>query len=110
MSLRASFIDTAVISQAECQQKSLVHSIELLPRRGGVSCLDQDLLLLKATSAATLNCLAQCLSMLQHHRYAHSLSDPTQPQAPPSEECDVDSVKTAGCQGPLLRQDQTNTR
>ncbi|KAF4081758.1 hypothetical protein AMELA_G00164840 [Ameiurus melas] len=98
-----------VIHQVECQQKSLVHSIELLPRRGGVSCLDQDLLLLKATSAATLRCLAQCLSMLQQHRHAHSLSDPAQPQVPPSEECDVDDVKTAGCQGPMLSEDQTNT-
>ncbi|XP_058264712.1 oxysterol-binding protein-related protein 10 isoform X2 [Hemibagrus wyckioides] len=98
-----------VISQAECQQKSLVHSIELLPRRGGVSCLDQDLLLLKATSAATLRCLAQCLSMLQQHRHAHSLTDSAQTQAPPSEECDMDSVNTAGCQGPLLSEDQMNT-
>ncbi|XP_017340733.1 oxysterol-binding protein-related protein 10 [Ictalurus punctatus] len=98
-----------VIHQVECQQKSLVHSIELLPRRGGVSCLDQDLLLLKATSAATLRCLAQCLSMLQQHRHAHSLSDPAQPQVPPSEECDVDDEKAAGCQGPMLSEDQTNT-
>ncbi|KAB5565271.1 hypothetical protein PHYPO_G00239240 [Pangasianodon hypophthalmus] len=97
-----------VIVQAECQQKSLVHSIELLPRRGGVSCLDQDLLLLKATSAATLRCLAQCLNMLQQHRHAHNMSDSAQPQAPPSEECDVDDVKTAGFQGPLLSEDQTN--
>ncbi|XP_030644889.1 oxysterol-binding protein-related protein 10 [Chanos chanos] len=54
-----------VMSQAEGQQKNLVHSIESLPLRGPLSCLDQDLLLLKATSAATLSCLGECLSILQ---------------------------------------------
>nr|XP_021323901.1 oxysterol-binding protein-related protein 10-like [Danio rerio] len=54
-----------VMSQAEGQQKSLVQSIECLPTRGSVSCLDQDLLLLKATSAATLSCLGECLTILQ---------------------------------------------
>ncbi|XP_060767869.1 oxysterol-binding protein-related protein 10 [Neoarius graeffei] len=98
-----------LLGQAECQQKSLTHSIELLPWRGCVSCLDQDLLLLKATSAATLHCLAQCLSILQQHRHAHSLSDPIQPQVPSFEECNVDSVKTVGIQGPLLSENQTNT-
>lgn len=29
--------------------------------------LDKDLLLFKATSAATLSCLGECLSMLQHN-------------------------------------------
>ncbi|KAK1788944.1 hypothetical protein P4O66_015851, partial [Electrophorus voltai] len=55
-----------VMSQAEAQQRTLVQSIEELPRRGSVSCLDQDLLLLKATSAATLSCRGDCLSILQH--------------------------------------------
>uniref|UniRef100_A0A4W6CEE7 Oxysterol-binding protein n=1 Tax=Lates calcarifer TaxID=8187 RepID=A0A4W6CEE7_LATCA len=54
--------------QAEGQQKNLVNSIEPLPPRGGpLSSLDEDLLLLKATSAATLSCLGECLSMLQHN-------------------------------------------
>ncbi|XP_035650859.2 oxysterol-binding protein-related protein 10-like [Oncorhynchus keta] len=54
-----------VMSQAECQQKNLVQSIESLPTRGPLSCLDQDLLLLKATSAATMSCLGECLNILQ---------------------------------------------
>lgn len=53
------------MSQAEGQQKNLVHSIDSLPTRGPLSCLDQDLLLLKATSAATLSCLGECLNILQ---------------------------------------------
>nr|XP_005158299.1 oxysterol-binding protein-related protein 10 isoform X2 [Danio rerio] len=56
-----------VMSQAEGQQKNLVNSIESLPSRGPLSSLDQDLLLLKATSAATLSCLGECLSLLQHN-------------------------------------------
>ncbi|XP_064872733.1 oxysterol-binding protein-related protein 10-like isoform X1 [Oncorhynchus nerka] len=56
-----------VMSQAEGQQKNLVNSIESLPSRGPLSSLDQDLLLLKATSAATLSCLGECLHMLQHN-------------------------------------------
>ncbi|CAM4640158.1 unnamed protein product [Leuciscus chuanchicus] len=58
-----------VMSQAEGQQKSLVQSIESLPAGGSLSCLDQDLLLLKATSAATLSCLGECLTIL-HSRSA----------------------------------------
>ncbi|KAM8839983.1 oxysterol-binding protein-related protein 10 isoform 2-T3 [Spinachia spinachia] len=54
-----------VMSQAEGQQKNLVQSIDSLPTRGALSCLDQDLLLLKATSAATLSCLGECLNILQ---------------------------------------------
>ncbi|XP_075907611.1 oxysterol-binding protein-related protein 10 isoform X3 [Nelusetta ayraudi] len=57
--------DVLVMSQAEGQQKNLVHSIDSLPTRGPLSCLDQDLLLLKATSAATLSCLGECLNILQ---------------------------------------------
>ncbi|KAK3572444.1 hypothetical protein QTP86_032667 [Hemibagrus guttatus] len=56
-----------VMSQAEGQQKNLLHSIESLPSRGPLSSLDPDLLLLKATSAATLSCLGECLSILQHN-------------------------------------------
>ncbi|XP_056096119.1 oxysterol-binding protein-related protein 10 isoform X1 [Rhinichthys klamathensis goyatoka] len=58
-----------VMSQAEGQHKSLVQSIEALPAGGSLSCLDQDLLLLKATSAATLSCLGECLTIL-HSRSA----------------------------------------
>ncbi|XP_077364368.1 oxysterol-binding protein-related protein 10 isoform X3 [Festucalex cinctus] len=62
-----------MMSQAEGQQKNLVQSIDSLPTKGPVSCLDQDLLLLKATSAATLSCLGECLNILQQ----------SQSQAPP---------------------------
>ncbi|XP_058476017.1 oxysterol-binding protein-related protein 10 isoform X2 [Solea solea] len=58
--------EVLVMSQAEGQQKNLVHSIDSLPTKGPLSCLDQDLLLLKATSAATLSCLGECLNILQH--------------------------------------------
>ncbi|XP_028317108.1 oxysterol-binding protein-related protein 10 isoform X1 [Gouania willdenowi] len=64
-----------VMSHAEGQQKNLVQSIDSLPPRGPVSCLDQDLLLLKATSAATLSCLGECLSILQHSQ-SHSQATP----------------------------------
>ncbi|KAL6473386.1 hypothetical protein MHYP_G00169470 [Metynnis hypsauchen] len=76
------------MSQAEARQKTLVQSIDGLPRRGSVSCLDQDLLLLKATSAATLSCLGECLSILQHshtHSHAHN-------QAPASDGAHVWTV------------------
>ena len=59
-----------MMTQVEGQQKSLVHAIESLPGSGPLTALDQDLLLLKATSAATLSCLGECLSLLQqslHH-------------------------------------------
>ncbi|XP_033612819.1 oxysterol-binding protein-related protein 10 [Fukomys damarensis] len=54
-----------MMSQVEGQQKNLVHAIESLPGSGPLTALDQDLLLLKATSAATLSCLGECLSLLQ---------------------------------------------
>ncbi|MBN3325925.1 GADL1 decarboxylase, partial [Atractosteus spatula] len=56
-----------IMSQAEGQQRNLVHSIESLPAKGPLSALDQDLLLLKATSAATLSCLGECLNILQQN-------------------------------------------
>ncbi|XP_040335918.1 oxysterol-binding protein-related protein 10 isoform X3 [Herpailurus yagouaroundi] len=54
-----------MMNQVEGQQKSLVHAIESLPGSGPLTALDQDLLLLKATSAATLSCLGECLHLLQ---------------------------------------------
>ncbi|XP_053190307.1 oxysterol-binding protein-related protein 10-like isoform X2 [Scomber japonicus] len=64
-----------VMSQAEGQQKNLVQSIDSLPTKGPLSCLDQDLLLLKATSAATLSCLGECLTILQQTQ-SHSQAPP----------------------------------
>lgn len=54
-----------IMSHVEGQQKNLVQAIESLPGSGPLSALDQDLLLLKATSAATLSCLGECLHLLQ---------------------------------------------
>ncbi|XP_070777809.1 oxysterol-binding protein-related protein 10-like [Enoplosus armatus] len=64
-----------VMSQAEGQQKNLAQSIDSLPTKGPLSCLDQDLLLLKATSAATLSCLGECLNILQQTQ-SHSQAPP----------------------------------
>ncbi|KAG8442902.1 hypothetical protein GDO86_011638 [Hymenochirus boettgeri] len=58
-----------VMAQVEGQQKNLVHAIESLSGSGPLSALDQDLLLLKATSAATLSCLGECLHLLQQSIY-----------------------------------------
>uniref|UniRef100_A0A674KFK5 Oxysterol-binding protein n=2 Tax=Terrapene triunguis TaxID=2587831 RepID=A0A674KFK5_9SAUR len=67
-----------IMSQVEGQQKNLVQAIESLPGSGPLSALDQDLLLLKATSAATLSCLGECLNLLQQsvhqqHNPSHKL-------------------------------------
>uniref|UniRef100_A0A1A7WU08 Oxysterol-binding protein n=2 Tax=Iconisemion striatum TaxID=60296 RepID=A0A1A7WU08_9TELE len=70
-----------VMSQAEGQQKNLVHSIDSLPTKGPLSCLDQDLLLLKATSAATLSCLGECLNILQSHSQVPPQSQTSQRSA-----------------------------
>ncbi|XP_062972714.1 oxysterol-binding protein-related protein 11 isoform X1 [Elgaria multicarinata webbii] len=53
------------MSQAEGQQRDLIRSIECLPASGHLSSLDQDLLMLKATSMATMNCLNDCFHILQ---------------------------------------------
>ncbi|XP_059195876.1 oxysterol-binding protein-related protein 10 [Centropristis striata] len=66
-SRRHSDSSAKVMIQAEGQQKNLVNSESLTPRGGPLSSLDEDLLLLKATSAATLSCLGECLSILQHN-------------------------------------------
>nr|XP_054601049.1 oxysterol-binding protein-related protein 10 isoform X2 [Nothobranchius furzeri] len=73
--------EVLVMSQAEGQQKNLVHSIDSLPTRGPLSCLDQDLLLLKATSAATLSCLGECLNILQSHSQVPPQSQTSQHSA-----------------------------
>ncbi|XP_073424770.1 oxysterol-binding protein-related protein 10 [Dendrobates tinctorius] len=58
-----------VMADVEGQQKNLVHAIESLSGSGPLSALDQDFLLLKATSAATLCCLGECLHLLQQSVY-----------------------------------------
>lgn len=54
-----------MMSQAEGQQRDLIRSIECLPASGHLTSLDQDLLMLKATSMATMNCLNDCFHILQ---------------------------------------------
>ncbi|XP_069031876.1 oxysterol-binding protein-related protein 10 isoform X3 [Embiotoca jacksoni] len=80
--------DVLVMSQAEGQQKNLVQSIDSLPTKGPLSCLDQDLLLLKATSAATLSCLGECLNILQK-TCSHS-------QAPPPSQASQHNLASHG--------------
>ncbi|XP_068165380.1 oxysterol-binding protein-related protein 11 isoform X2 [Antennarius striatus] len=53
-----------MMSQAQGQHRELIQSIEALPAVPGLSPLDQDLLMLKATSMATMNCLNECLHIL----------------------------------------------
>ncbi|XP_039105756.1 oxysterol-binding protein-related protein 10 isoform X2 [Hyaena hyaena] len=67
-----------MMNQVEGQQKNLVHAIESLPGSGPLTALDQDLLLLKATSAATLSCLGECLHLLQQsvHQVGQSSHKP----------------------------------
>ncbi|XP_048454989.1 oxysterol-binding protein-related protein 11 isoform X2 [Rhincodon typus] len=55
-----------MMNQAEGQHKDLVRIIEGLPPFGEkISALDQDLLMLKATTMATMNCLNDCFHILQ---------------------------------------------
>ncbi|XP_053323980.1 oxysterol-binding protein-related protein 10 isoform X2 [Spea bombifrons] len=61
--------ESKVFAQVEGQQRNLAHAIESLSGSGPLSALDQDLLLLKATSAATLSCLGECLHLLQQSVY-----------------------------------------
>lgn len=58
------------MSQAQGQHRDLIQSIEGLPSSQGPSPLDQDLLLLKATSLATMTCLSDCLHILQLQQVA----------------------------------------
>ncbi|XP_011604563.2 oxysterol-binding protein-related protein 11 [Takifugu rubripes] len=69
-----------MMSQAQGQHRDLIQSIEGLPSSTSLSPLDQDLLMLKATSMATMNCLNECLQILhlqQVARQRSSLGGPT---------------------------------
>ncbi|OCT60891.1 oxysterol-binding protein-related protein 11 isoform X1 [Xenopus laevis] len=59
-----------MISKTEIQQRDLMRSIEGLPTAGHLSSLDQDLLMLKATSMATLGCLNDCFQILHQQHIA----------------------------------------
>lgn len=56
--------------QAQGQHRDLVEGIEALPAAPGLSPLDQDLLMLKATSMATMSCLNDCLHILHLQQLA----------------------------------------
>ncbi|KAM6160483.1 oxysterol-binding protein-related protein 11 [Erethizon dorsatum] len=60
-----------MMSHAEGQQRDLVRRIECLPASGLLSSLDQDLLMLKATSMATMTCLNDCFHILQLQHASH---------------------------------------
>ncbi|XP_066543480.1 oxysterol-binding protein-related protein 11 [Amia ocellicauda] len=59
-----------MMTQAQGQHKDLIQTIEGLPPATGLSPLDQDLLMLKATSMATMNCLNDCFHILQLQQVA----------------------------------------
>uniref|UniRef100_A0A1A8JFC2 Oxysterol-binding protein n=1 Tax=Nothobranchius kuhntae TaxID=321403 RepID=A0A1A8JFC2_NOTKU len=63
-----------MMSQAQGQHKDLIQSIEGLPAAPGLSPLDQDLLMLKATSMATMSCLNECLHILHLQQMARQRS------------------------------------
>ena len=62
--------------QAQGQHRDLIQGIEGLPPAPGppLSPLDQELLMLKATSMATMNCLNDCLHILQLQQVARQAS------------------------------------
>ncbi|XP_017654984.1 oxysterol-binding protein-related protein 11 isoform X2 [Nannospalax galili] len=62
---------TEMMSHAEGQQRDLIRRIECLPTSGLLNSLDQDLLMLKATSLATMTCLNDCFHILQLQHASH---------------------------------------
>ncbi|XP_043853180.1 oxysterol-binding protein-related protein 11 isoform X2 [Dromiciops gliroides] len=60
-----------MMSHAEGHQRDLIRRIECLPASGHLTPLDQDLLMLKATSMATMNCLNDCFHILQLQHASH---------------------------------------
>nr|XP_053629091.1 oxysterol-binding protein-related protein 11-like [Cherax quadricarinatus] len=68
-----------VLEEARRQHSALVTAIEDMPSYGtGMRCTEPNLLLLKATSQATLLCLDQCLGVLrtQHMSAPHHQASP----------------------------------
>ncbi|XP_065349260.1 oxysterol-binding protein-related protein 11-like [Cloeon dipterum] len=56
------------LQKAEMKNQGLACLIDDLPSSGAVTNLDPELLMLKATSQATILCLSQCLSILQQQQ------------------------------------------
>jgi len=53
------------LRRVECEHQRLIHDIEYLPSSGpNTTCTNTEMLLLKATSQATILCLEQCLAIL----------------------------------------------
>ncbi|CAH1785496.1 unnamed protein product [Owenia fusiformis] len=66
-----------VIHQVQSHENHLFEKIDDLPAGGEfMNRLDKDLLLLKATSQATVNCLEQCLHILQQQQLAQNSGIP----------------------------------
>merc|ERR1712226_1567525 len=60
-----------MITQVTVDQTHLTDNIEELPSNDEtIASLDKEMLLLKATSSATLTCLEQCLNILQQQQMA----------------------------------------
>ncbi|KAG5283418.1 hypothetical protein AALO_G00041870 [Alosa alosa] len=98
-----------MMNQAQGQHRDLILSIEGLPPSAGPSPLDQDLLLLKATSLATMTCLSDCLHILQLQQVARQripLGGPTiewlEPKLP-------DLLKNGGSLTSLAKDDAGKT-
>lgn len=57
------------LRRVECEHQRLVHDIESLPNSGPTTtCTDTEILIMKATSQATLLCLEQCLAILHYQQ------------------------------------------
>merc|ERR1740128_1277972 len=57
------------LRRVECEHQRLIHDIEYLPSSGSnTTCNNTELLLLKATSQATILCLEQCLAILHYQQ------------------------------------------
>ncbi|XP_072163258.1 oxysterol-binding protein-related protein 11-like [Diadema setosum] len=68
-----------ILIVAEEQQKNMVQNLEALPTTGpGINSLDHDCLLLKATSQATMECLEDCLTMLQRQELTQGQRSPAE--------------------------------
>ncbi|CAL8285321.1 unnamed protein product [Gadus morhua 'NCC'] len=87
--------------QAQDQHKDLIQTIEGLPPVPGCSPLDQDLLMLKATSMATMTCLHDCLHILQLQQLARHHSALAGPNVEWLEPKMADILKNGGSGGSL---------
>ncbi|KAK0156215.1 Oxysterol-binding protein-related protein 11 [Merluccius polli] len=85
--------------QAQSQHKDVIQNIEGLPP--GFSALDPDLLLLKATSMATMTCLHDCLHILHLQQLARHHSALAGPNVEWLEPKMADILKNGGSGGSL---------